>query len=87
MSVSDLATAPKTCRPPVSVSTLPTHLQVTFSVLATSNEGGIQSDRDRRRRRFRPDCGTIPKCGAGSQGVATHGLFVVADADRKHLLQ
>jgi len=63
------------------------YLQVTFSVLATSNEGGIQSDRDRRRRRFRPDRGTIPKCSAGSQGMATHGLFVVAGADRKHLLQ
>jgi hypothetical protein len=61
--------------------------QETFSVLATSDEGGIQSDRDRRRRRFLPDRGTIPKCSAGSQSVATHGLFVVAGADRKHLLQ
>ena len=30
------------------------YLQVTFCVLATPDEGGIQSDRDRRRRRFRP---------------------------------
>jgi hypothetical protein len=49
------------------------YLQVTFSVLATPDEGGIQSDRDRRRRRFRPDRSTIPKCSADSQGVATHG--------------
>src|ERR1700686_4472803 len=37
------------------------YLQVTFSVLATSDEGGIQGDRDRRGRglRFRLDRGTI----------------------------
>lgn len=60
---------------------------MTFSVLATLDEGGIQSDRDRRRRRFRRINGAIPKRRAGSQGAATHGLFVVADADGKHLLQ
>jgi len=63
------------------------YLQVTFSVLATPDEGGIQGDRDRRRRRFRPDRGTILKRHAGSQGVAAHGLFVLAGTDREHLLQ
>jgi hypothetical protein len=63
------------------------HLQVTFSVLATPDNGGIRGDRDHSRCRFRPDRGTIPKGRAGSQGVATHGLFAFADADREHLLQ
>jgi hypothetical protein len=63
------------------------HLQVTFGVTATPDEGGIQGDRNRRCRCFRPDRGTIPKCGTGSQGVATHGLFVFVGADREHLLQ
>src|ERR1700709_1448563 len=35
------------------------YLQVTFSVLATPDEGGIQGDRDRRGACFRLDRGTI----------------------------
>src|ERR1019366_5156502 len=63
------------------------YLQMTLSVLATSDEGGIQGDRDRRRPRFRLDRGTITKCRAGSQGMAAHRLLVFADANREHLLQ
>src|SRR5882757_2866052 len=62
------------------------YLQMTFSVLATSNEGGIQSDRDCRRLRFRLDRGTITKCRAGPQGMAAHRFLVFADANREHLL-
>lgn len=63
------------------------NLQVTFAILATSDEGGVQGDRDRRRCGFPPDRGTIAKGGTGSQGVTTYGLFVFAGADREHLLQ
>jgi hypothetical protein len=64
-----------------------THLEVTFCVLATSDEGGIQSDRDARCRDFRPNCGTIANGRTGFQGVATQGLLVLSGADRKQLLQ
>ena len=63
------------------------HLEVTFCVFATPDEAGIQGDVDRRRHRFPPVRGTIQKRRAGSQGAATHGLFVAASAHRKHLLQ
>jgi transposase len=69
-------------------STLPhSHLQVTLSVLATTNEGAVQSDRDRRRRHFRPDRGTITQRRASSQGMPTHGFLVPSRADREHLLE
>ena len=88
MSVSDLATAPKTWRPPdFRFDIANPNLQVTFAVLATPDEGGVQGDRDRRCCGFRPDRGTIAKGRAGFQGVTTHGLFVFAGADREHLLQ
>ena len=87
MSVSDPATAPKTWRPPeLRLHVADPYLQMTFSVLATSDEGGVQGDRDRRRR-FRRIRGMIPKRRAGCQCAAAHGLFVVAGADREHLLQ
>ena len=54
------------------------HFQVTFCVFATPDEGGIQGDFDRRSHRFPPVRGTILKRRAGSQGAATHVLFVVA---------
>ena len=63
------------------------HLQVTFSVLGTADEGGIQSDRDPRRRCFRTNRGTFANGRAGFQGVATQGLLVLSCADRKQLLQ
>src|SRR5258708_8822742 len=63
------------------------YLQMTFSVLATSNEGGIQGDRDRRRPRFRLDRGTITKCRAGSQGVSARPLPVLPNSHREPLLQ
>src|ERR1700682_3788450 len=56
------------------------YLQVTFSILATSDEGGIQGDRDRRRPRFRLDRGTITKCRAGSQGMAGGRLLFFVGA-------
>src|ERR1022692_2868780 len=56
------------------------YLQMTLSVLATSDEGGIQGDRDRRRPRFRLDRGTITKCRAviahpPRRGVRPEGDF------------
>ena len=63
------------------------HLEVTLSVLAAPDEGGIQGDRDRRRRRFRPDRGTIGERRASLQGMAAQRLRIRSGVDRKHLLQ
>jgi hypothetical protein len=63
------------------------HLQVRLSVLSTPDEGGIQGDRDRRRRCFRPDRGTIHESFASPQGMAAQRLRVRSGVDRKHLLQ
>jgi hypothetical protein len=88
MSVSDLAMAPKNLTASgFRFDVAHPYLQVTFSVLATPDKGGIQGDRDRRCPRFRLDRGTIAKGRASPQGVATHGLLVVADTYREHLLQ
>lgn len=63
------------------------HLQVTLPVLTAPDEGGIQGDRDRRRRCFRPDRGTIRDRFANPQGMAAQRLQVRSGVDRKHLLQ
>ena len=62
-------------------------LQVTLPVLTAPDEGGIQGDRDRRRRCFRPDRGTIRDRFANPQGMAAQRLRVRSGVDRKHLLQ
>jgi hypothetical protein len=49
------------------------HLQMTFSILATSDVRGIQGDRDCRRRCFRPSCGTIRERLASPQVSAQPG--------------
>jgi hypothetical protein len=52
------------------------HLQMTLPVLTTPDEGGIQGDRHRRRRCFRPDRGTIRDPFAYPQGMAAQRLRV-----------
>jgi hypothetical protein len=80
-SVKNLAAA-RRC-----LDTANSNLQVAFSVLATSDEGGIQSDRDPRRRSFRPHSGAVANGRAGFQRVATQGLLVLSCTDRKQLFQ
>ena len=63
------------------------HLQVTLLILTTPDEGGIQGDRDRGRRWFRPDRGTIRDRFANPQGMAVQRFRVRSGVDRKHLLQ
>ena len=63
------------------------HLQMTLPILTTPDECGIQGDRDRRRRCFRPDRGTIRESFANLQGMAAQRLRVRSSVDRKHLLQ
>ena len=79
MSVSALATAPKTWRPPDSVSTLPTRTSRCRSPSSQlTDEGRIQGDHDRRGRRSRLGRGTIPKRLAGPQergGARSQGPF------------
>src|SRR3954452_14557171 len=88
-SVSALATAPKTCRPPVSVSTLPTRTsrcRSPSSQLRMNVE--VQAHRNRRHRRFRLGHGSIiPKRLADFQGMTAQGFRVLRGIDRKHLLQ
>jgi hypothetical protein len=63
------------------------HLQITLPVLTTPDEGGIQGLRDRQRRCFRPDRGTIRESFANPQGMAAQRLPFRSSVDRKHLLQ
>jgi hypothetical protein len=63
------------------------HLQMTFSILATSDEHGIQGDRDCRRRCFRPGCGTIRERFASPHGVAAQRFGIGSGVDRKHTLE
>jgi hypothetical protein len=63
------------------------YLQVTLPVLTAPDEGGIQGVRDRRRRCFRLDRGTIHDRFANPQGMAAQRLRVRSGIDRKHLLQ
>ena len=63
------------------------HLQVPLPVLTAPDEGRIQGDHDRRRRRFRSGYGTIPKRLADFQGMTAQGLRVLSSIDREHLAQ
>jgi len=54
------------------------NLKPTFSVLAAPYEDGIHGDRDRRRRCWRPDRGTVSERRASLQGVAAQGPGVDA---------
>src|SRR5215469_11992249 len=58
-----------------------------LAVLTAPDEGRIQAHHDRRRRRSRSGCGTIPQRLADSQGMAAQGLRILSGVDREHLLQ
>jgi hypothetical protein len=62
------------------------HLQMPLPILTAADEGRVQGDHDRRRRRFRLDRATLNKSLTGLQGMAAQGLRVLRGVQREHLL-
>src|ERR1700722_1007828 len=63
------------------------HLQMPLPILTAADEGRVQADHDRRRRRFRLDRGTLSKSRTGFQGLAAKGLRVLRGVQREYLRQ
>jgi len=63
------------------------HLKMPLRILTAADEGRVQGDHDRRRRRSRLDRGTLNKSLTGFQGMAAQGLRVLRGVQREYLLQ
>src|ERR1700689_4246124 len=75
MSVSDPATAPKTCRPPSDDSTFAnTNFQMSVTFLATTNECRVRGDGDAHGCRYRLCRRDVTKLLADLERVGTQCL-------------